>query len=138
MLEEFDTEIFQAIKGELDRESFTLEMIASENFVSERVMEVLGSVMTNKYAEGYPGKRYYGGCEHVDIAETLAIDRAKKLFNADHVNVQPHSGSQANMAVYHSVLQHGDKILGMDLSHGGHLTHGSPVNFSGYTYEVFS
>jgi len=138
VLEEFDPEIAQAIKGELDRESNTLEMIASENFVSKAVMEALGSVMTNKYAEGYPGKRYYGGCEHVDIAEKLAIERAKKLFNAEHVNVQPHSGSQANMAVYHTVLQPGDKILGMDLSHGGHLTHGSPVNFSGYTYEVFS
>ena len=101
-------------------------------------MEALGSVMTNKYAEGYPGKRYYGGCEHVDIAENLAIERAKKLFNAQHVNVQPHSGSQANMAVYHSLLQPGDTILGMDLSHGGHLTHGCPVNFSGYTYNVIS
>ncbi|SVD31877.1 uncharacterized protein METZ01_LOCUS384731, partial [marine metagenome] len=111
VLEEFDPEIAQAIKGELDRESNTLEMIASENFVSKAVMEALGSVMTNKYAEGYPGKRYYGGCEHVDIAEKLAIERAKKLFNAEHVNVQPHSGSQANMAVYHTVLQPGDKIL---------------------------
>jgi glycine hydroxymethyltransferase len=138
VLEEFDPEIANAIRGELNRETYTLEMIASENFVSETVMEALGSVMTNKYAEGYPGKRYYGGCEHVDIAEKLAIERAKKLFNADHANVQPHSGSQANMAVYHAVLQPGDKILGMDLSHGGHLTHGSPVNFSGYTYEVFS
>ena len=138
MLEELDPEIAHAIKGELDRETCTLEMIASENFVSETVMEALGSVMTNKYAEGYPGKRYYGGCEHVDIAEKLAIERAKKLFNAEHANVQPHSGSQANMAVYHTVLRPGDKILGMNLSHGGHLTHGSPVNFSGYTYEVFS
>ena len=111
-------------------------MIASENFVSREVMEAQGSVMTNKYAEGYPGKRYYGGCEHVDIAETLAIERAKKLFNAEHANVQPHSGSQANMAVYHAVLQPGDTIMGMNLSHGGHLTHGSPVNFSGYTYNV--
>ena len=138
MLEDFDPEIANAIKGELERETYTLEMIASENFVSQTVMEVLGSVMTNKYAEGYPGKRYYGGCEHVDIAEKLAIERAKKLFNAEHANVQPHSGSQANMAVYHTLLEPGDKILGMDLSHGGHLTHGSPVNFSGYTYEVFS
>ncbi|MDP7058481.1 MAG: serine hydroxymethyltransferase [Nitrospinaceae bacterium] len=136
MLEEFDPEIAQAIKGEVDREAYTLEMIASENFVSESVMEALGSVMTNKYAEGYPGKRYYGGCEHVDVAETLAIERAKKLFNAEHANVQPHSGSQANMAVYHTVLKPGDTILGMNLSHGGHLTHGSPVNFSGYTYTV--
>ena len=138
MLEEFDPEIAEAIKGELDREINTLEMIASENFVSKEVMEALGSVMTNKYAEGYPGKRYYGGCEHVDIAENLAIERAKKIFKAEHVNVQPHSGSQANMAVYHSVLQPGDTILGMDLSHGGHLTHGCPVNFSGYTYNVIS
>ena len=136
MLEEFDPEIAQAIKGEVDREAYTLEMIASENFVSESVMEALGSVMTNKYAEGYPGKRYYGGCEHVDVAETLAIERAKKLFNAEHANVQPHSGSQANMAVYHTVLKPGDTIMGMNLSHGGHLTHGSPVNFSGYTYTV--
>ena len=136
MLEEFDPEISEAIKGELERESYTLEMIASENFISKAVMEALGSVMTNKYAEGYPGKRYYGGCEHVDIAENLAIDRAKKLFAAEHINVQPHSGSQANMAVYHALLQPGDAILGMDLSHGGHLTHGCPVNFSGYTYNV--
>ena len=136
MLEEFDPEISEALKGELERESYTLEMIASENFVSKAVMEALGSVMTNKYAEGYPAKRYYGGCEHVDIAENLAIDRAKKLFNPEHVNVQPHSGSQANMAVYHTLLQPGDTILGMDLSHGGHLTHGCPVNFSGYTYNV--
>jgi len=136
VLEEFDPEISEAVKGELEREAYTLEMIASENFVSKAVMEVLGSVLTNKYAEGYPGKRYYGGCEHVDIAENLAIERAKKLFNAEHANVQPHSGSQANMAVYHTLLQPGDTILGMDLSHGGHLTHGCPVNFSGYTYQV--
>ena len=138
MLEKFDPEIAEAIKGELNREINTLEMIASENFVSKDVMEALGSVMTNKYAEGYPGKRYYGGCEHVDIAENLAIERLKKLFDADHANVQPHSGSQANMAVYHTLLQPGDTILGMDLSHGGHLTHGCPVNFSGYTYNVIS
>jgi glycine hydroxymethyltransferase len=111
-------------------------MIASENFVSRDVQEAQGSIMTNKYAEGYPGKRYYGGCEFVDIAENLAIERAKKLFSADHVNVQPHSGSQANMAVYHTLLDPGDTILGMDLSHGGHLTHGCPVNFSGYTYNA--
>ena len=135
-LEEFDPEIASAIKSELDRETYTFEMIASENFVSPQVMAAQGSVMTNKYAEGYPGKRYYGGCEHVDIAESLAIERAKKLFAAEHANVQPHSGSQANMAVYHTVLQPGDTILGMNLSHGGHLTHGSPVNFSGYTYNV--
>ncbi len=136
MLEEFDPEISEAVKGELDREAYSLEMIASENFVSKTVMEALGSVLTNKYAEGYPGKRYYGGCEHVDIAENLAIERAKKLFNAEHANVQAHSGSQANMAVYHTLLQPGDTILGMNLSHGGHLTHGCPVNFSGYTYQV--
>ena len=136
MLEEFDPEISEAVKGELEREAYSLEMIASENFVSKAVMEALGSVLTNKYAEGYPGKRYYGGCEHVDIAENLAIERAKKLFNAEHANVQAHSGSQANMAVYHTLLQPGDTILGMNLSHGGHLTHGCPVNFSGYTYQV--
>jgi len=136
VLEEFDPEISDAVKGELEREAYSLEMIASENFVSKTVMEALGSVLTNKYAEGYPGKRYYGGCEHVDIAENLAIERAKKLFNAEHANVQPHSGSQANMAVYHALLQPGDTILGMNLSHGGHLTHGCPVNFSGYTYQV--
>ncbi len=133
---EFDPEIAQAIKGETDREHFTLEMIASENFVSPQVLEALGSVMTNKYAEGYPGKRYYGGCEYVDVAENLAIERAKKIFGAEHANVQPHSGSQANMAVYHTILKPGDTVLGMNLSHGGHLTHGSPVNFSGYTYNV--
>src|SRR5699024_10889717 len=108
---------------------------ASENFVAEAVMEAMGSVVTNKYAEGYPGKRYYGGCEHVDVAENLARDRAKQLFGAEHVNVQPHSGAQANMAVYFSVLEPGDTVLGMNLSHGGHLTHGSPVNFSGELYN---
>ena len=135
-LAEFDPEIAQSIKDETERQNNTLEMIASENFVSRDVQEAQGSVMTNKYAEGYPGKRYYGGCEFVDIAENLAIERAKKLFSANHVNVQPHSGSQANMAVYHTLLDPGDTILGMDLSHGGHLTHGCPVNFSGYTYNV--
>ena len=135
-LADFDPEIAQSIKNETERENNTLEMIASENFVSVEVQEAQGSVMTNKYAEGYPGKRYYGGCEFVDIAESLAIERAKILFSAEHANVQPHSGSQANMAVYHSVLSPGDTILGMDLSHGGHLTHGCPVNFSGYTYNV--
>ncbi len=135
-LAEFDPEIAQSIKDETERENNTLEMIASENFVSREVQEAQGSVMTNKYAEGYPGKRYYGGCEFVDVAESLAIERAKKIFSADHVNVQPHSGSQANMAVYHAVLEPGDTILGMNLSHGGHLTHGCPVNFSGYTYNV--
>ncbi len=137
ILSDFDPDISNAIQGEIERENFTLEMIASENFVSPQVLEALGSVMTNKYAEGYPNKRYYGGCKYVDIAEQLAIDRAKEIFGADHANVQPHSGSQANMAVYHAVLNPGDTILGMNLSHGGHLTHGSPVNFSGYTYKVF-
>ncbi|MEC8957628.1 MAG: serine hydroxymethyltransferase [Nitrospinota bacterium] len=135
-LDEFDPEIAQSIKDETDRENNTLEMIASENFVSREVQEAQGSVMTNKYAEGYPGKRYYGGCEFVDIAENLAIERAKKIFSAEHANVQPHSGSQANMAVFHTLLNPGDTILGMDLSHGGHLTHGCAVNFSGYTYNV--
>jgi len=135
-LAEFDPEIAQSIRDETERQNNTLEMIASENFVSRDVQEAQGSIMTNKYAEGYPGKRYYGGCEFVDIAENLAIERAKKLFSADHVNVQPHSGSQANMAVYHTLLDPGDTILGMDLSHGGHLTHGCPVNFSGYTYNA--
>ncbi len=136
MLEEFDPEIAEAIKGELDRETNTLEMIASENFVSKAVMEALGSVMTNKYAEGYPGKRYYGGCEHVDIAENLAIERAKKLFKAEHVNVQPHSGSQANQAVYFAVLKLGDTIMGMNLGHGGHLTHGLPTNLFGKIVNI--
>lgn len=136
LLADFDPDIAKAIKGEIERESFTLEMIASENFVSAQVLEAQGSVLTNKYAEGYPGKRYYGGCQYVDIAESLAIERAKKLFGAEHANVQPHSGSQANMAVYHTVLQPGDTVLGMNLSHGGHLTHGSPVNFSGYSYKI--
>ena len=136
LLSDFDPEISNAIKGEIERENFTLEMIASENFVSPQVLEALGSVMTNKYAEGYPNKRYYGGCQYVDVAEQLAIDRAKQIFDAEHANVQPHSGSQANMAVYHTVLKPGDTILGMSLSHGGHLTHGSPVNFSGYSYNV--
>jgi glycine hydroxymethyltransferase len=135
-LVDFDPEVAQSIRDETERENNTLEMIASENFVSAVVQEAQGSVMTNKYAEGYPGKRYYGGCEFVDIAESLAIERAKKLFSAEHANVQPHSGSQANMAVYHTVLNPGDTILGMNLSHGGHLTHGCPVNFSGYTYNV--
>ena len=135
-LDEFDSEVAQSIKNETERENNTLEMIASENFVSSEVQEAQGSVMTNKYAEGYPGKRYYGGCEFVDVVENLAIERAKKIFSAEHVNVQPHSGSQANMAVYHTLLEPGDTILGMNLSHGGHLTHGCPVNFSGYTYNV--
>ncbi len=133
-----DPDIFEAIRLELERQEYKLELIASENLVSKDVLEALGSVMTNKYAEGYPGKRYYGGCEFVDIAENLAIERARKLFDCDHVNVQPHSGSQANMAVYMSVIKPGDTILGMNLSHGGHLTHGCPVNFSGQLYNVVS
>ena len=130
-----DPEIYEAIRRETDRQEFTLELIASENFVSKGVMEAVGSVMTNKYAEGYPGKRYYGGCENVDVAENLAIERAKELFGCDHVNVQAHSGSQANMAVYMAVMKPGDTLMGMDLSHGGHLTHGCPVNFSGQLYN---
>lgn len=136
ILKEVDPEIAEAILLETERQEYTLELIASENFVSEAVLEAAGSVMTNKYAEGYPGRRYYGGCEFVDIAENLAIERAKKLFGADHVNVQPHSGSQANMGVYMAVLKPGDTIMGMNLSHGGHLSHGSPVNFSGQLYNV--
>lgn len=130
-----DEQIFDLILDEQDRQIHGLELIASENFVSDQVMEAAGSVLTNKYAEGYPNKRYYGGCEVVDIVEQLAIDRAKALFNAEYANVQPHSGSQANTAVYAAVLKPGDKILGFDLSHGGHLTHGSPVNFSGKLYN---
>jgi glycine hydroxymethyltransferase len=134
-LKNTDPEIFKAISNETNRQAKKLEMIASENFVSMSVMEALGSTLTNKYAEGYPGKRYYGGCEYVDVAEDLARDRAKKLFGAEYANVQPHSGSTANMAVYFSFLHPGDKVMGMDLSHGGHLTHGSPVNFSGQLYN---
>ncbi|MCX5852002.1 MAG: serine hydroxymethyltransferase [Deltaproteobacteria bacterium] len=136
ILKKADPEIAQAILNETRRQAGKLELIASENFVSEAVLEAQGCIMTNKYAEGYPGKRYYGGCEFVDIAETLAIERAKKLFGADHVNVQPHSGTQANMAVYFACLEPGDTILGMNLSHGGHLSHGSPANFSGKLYKV--
>jgi len=132
----FDPEIASTIRKETERQEYSLEFIASENFVSERVLEAQGSVLTNKYAEGYPGKRYYGGCEFVDVAEQLAIDRAKELFGAEHVNVQPHSGSQANMAVYFSVCEPGDTVLGMNLAHGGHLTHGSPVNFSGKLFKI--
>ena len=135
---EQDDKILKSIKEEADRERFTLELIASENFVSDAVLETAGSTMTNKYAEGYPGKRYYGGCEAVDKAENLAIERAKKLFDAEYANVQPHSGSQANMAVYFSFLQPGDTVLGMNLNHGGHLTHGSPVNFSGKLFNIVS
>ena len=135
-LREVDPEIAEAIHRETERQAYGLELIASENFVSEAVLEATGSVMTNKYAEGYPGRRYYGGCEFVDQAEALAIERAKALFGAAHVNVQPHSGTQANMAVYFSILQPGDTIMGLDLAHGGHLTHGSPVNFSGRFFRV--
>jgi glycine hydroxymethyltransferase len=130
-----DEQIFELIQAEKERQLHGIELIASENFVSNQVMEAAGSVLTNKYAEGYPGKRYYGGCEVVDEVEQIAIDRAKTLFGAEYVNVQPHSGSQANTAVYHACLNPGDKILGFDLSHGGHLTHGSPVNFSGKLYN---
>lgn len=130
-----DKEVYEAIRQELNRQRNKIELIASENFVSEAVMEAQGSVLTNKYAEGYPGHRYYGGCEYVDIVENLARERAKQLFGAEHVNVQPHSGAQANMAVYFTILEHGDTVLGMNLSHGGHLTHGSPVNFSGMQYH---
>ncbi len=133
-----DKEIYDSILKEIDRQNNTLELIASENFVSKAVLEANGSILTNKYAEGYPGKRYYGGCEYVDIAENLARERAKKLFKCDYVNVQPHSGSQANMAVYFTYLQHGDTVLGMNLAHGGHLTHGSPVNFSGKIYNFIA
>jgi glycine hydroxymethyltransferase len=136
LLSHIDPEVAQAITLETKRQAGKVELIASENFVSEAVLEAQGCIMTNKYAEGYPGKRYYGGCEFVDIVESLAIERAKELFGADHVNVQPHSGTQANMAVYFATLQPGDTILGMNLSHGGHLSHGSPVNFSGRLYDV--
>ncbi len=134
-LRDSDPEIFQAILDETGRQSNQLELIASENFVSEAVLEAVGSVMTNKYAEGYPGRRYYGGCEFVDAAENLARDRLKELFGCEHANVQPHSGSQANMAVYFAALKPGDKVMGLDLSHGGHLTHGHPINFSGFLYD---
>src|SRR5437016_9039019 len=135
-LAEVDPEVADAVRHEAARQDGQLELIASENFTSEAVLEATGSILTNKYAEGYPGKRYYGGCEFVDIVENLARDRAKKLFGAEYVNVQPHSGSQANQAAYASVLQPGDTILGLNLSHGGHLTHGHQLNFSGKTYKV--
>jgi glycine hydroxymethyltransferase len=135
-IEKIDPELFEAIKNEADRQEYKLNLIASENYASEAVMEAQGSILTNKYAEGYSGKRYYGGCDFVDVAEDLAIARAKRLFNANYVNVQPHSGSGANMAVYFSVLQPGDTIMSMDLSHGGHLSHGSPVSFSGKLYNI--
>lgn len=135
-LRRVDPEIFEAVRAEASRQSSQLELIASENFVSEAVLEAMGTVLTNKYAEGLPGKRYYGGCDFVDVAENLAIERARALFLADHANVQPHSGAQANMAAFLAFLQPGDRILGMSLSHGGHLTHGSPVNVSGKWFEV--
>ena len=135
-LAEVDPEIAEAVQGELERQQNTLEMIASENFVPRAVLECAGSVLTNKYAEGYPGRRYYGGCEQVDISEQLAIDRAKALFGAEHANVQPHSGAQANTAVYHALLKPGEKIMGLSLAHGGHLTHGMKLNVSGKLYEV--
>ncbi len=133
---ETDLEVAQAIRNEVHRQNDGLELIASENFVSQAVLEAAGTVLTNKYAEGYPGKRYYGGCEFVDVVETLAINRAKALFGAEHANVQPHSGAQANMAVYFALLKPGDKVLGMNLAHGGHLTHGHPLNFSGKLYTI--
>ena len=135
-LKNVDPEIYLAINNEIKRQEENIELIASENFVSPAVLEAMGSPLTNKYAEGYPGKRYYGGCEHVDVAESLAIERAKQLFGAEHVNVQPHSGAQANTAVYFAVLEPGDTILGMNLSHGGHLTHGMAKNISGKYYKV--
>jgi glycine hydroxymethyltransferase len=135
-LRNVDLDVFEAIAHETERQASQLELIASENFVSEAVLEAMGSVFTNKYAEGYPGRRYYGGCEYADVVETLAVERAKALFGAEHVNVQPHSGTQANVAVYMTVLSPGDTILGMNLSHGGHLTHGHPLNFSGKMYRV--
>ncbi|HPY56494.1 MAG TPA: serine hydroxymethyltransferase [Sedimentibacter sp.] len=136
LIEENDNELYLFIMEEKERQRINIELIASENFVSDTVLQAMGSHLTNKYAEGYPGKRYYGGCEFVDKVENLAIERAKKIFGADHVNVQPHSGSNANLGVYFAVLKPGDKILGMDLSHGGHLTHGSPINLSGSYFNV--
>src|SRR5215207_4153461 len=135
-LAEVDPEVAEAIGHEIERQQRTLEMIASENFVPQAVLECQGSVLTNKYAEGYPGKRYYGGCEFIDVIEQLAIDRAKALFGAEHANVQPHAGAQANTAAYHALLQPGDRIMGMKLDHGGHLTHGMKLNFSGRLYDV--
>ncbi|MDP3105551.1 MAG: serine hydroxymethyltransferase, partial [Candidatus Methanoperedens sp.] len=135
-LKTIDPEIHEIMRHEVERQRNKLNLIASENYASRAVLQAQGSIMTNKYAEGYPGKRYYGGCEFVDMAENLAIERAKKLFGAEHVNVQPHSGSQANMAVYFAMLKYGDTIMSMDLSHGGHLSHGSPVNFSGKLFNI--
>src|SRR6056297_3845618 len=137
-IKKVDEEIYNSIGRELGRQDRNIELIASENFVSDAVLEAMGSELTNKYAEGYPGQRYYGGCHWVDKVEDLAIQRAQELFGADHVNVQPHSGSQANAAVYFALLEPGDKVLGMDLTHGGHLSHGSPVNLSGNYYDFVS
>jgi glycine hydroxymethyltransferase len=137
-LKKADPQVYRIVQDETHRQEEGLEMIASENYVSEAVLEAQGSVLTNKYAEGYPGKRYYGGCEEVDKVETLAIERVKALFGAEHANVQPHSGSQANMAVYMAALQPGDTIMGLELSHGGHLTHGHPLNFSGKYFKIVS
>ena len=134
-IENFDKEVWESFKNEAERQEDHIELIASENYASKRVLEAQGSVLTNKYAEGYPSKRYYGGCENVDIAENLAIERAKELFNADYANVQPHSGSSANAAAFLALLKPNDTILGMSLDHGGHLTHGSKVNFSGRNYK---
>ena len=136
-LKEFDPELWSSINNETSRQEEHIELIASENYTSKSILEVQGSVLTNKYAEGYPGKRYYGGCEHVDVAESLAIERAKELYGAAYANVQPHSGASANSAVYLALCEAGDSILGMSLDHGGHLTHGAKVNFSGKTYESF-
>ena len=135
-IKDFDGELYESLALELNRQRNNIELIASENFVSKNVMAVAGSHLTNKYAEGYPGKRYYGGCQYVDMAESLAIERAKKLFGADHANVQPHSGANANLAVFFAALQPGDTVMGMNLSHGGHLTHGSPVNISGKYFNI--
>ena len=135
-IEKTDSEIADAIKAEMERQNSHIELIASENWVSKAVMAAMGSPLTNKYAEGYPGKRYYGGCQCVDVVENLAIERAKELFDAEYVNVQPHSGAQANMAVQFALLQPGDTVMGMNLDHGGHLTHGSPVNFSGTYFHI--
>ena len=137
-VEKEDPEVWAAIAGEIERQEDGLEMIASENYTSPAVMQAVGSVLTNKYAEGYPGRRYYGGCEYVDVVEDLARDRAKKLFGAEHANVQPHSGSQANLAVYLTALEPGDTVLGLDLAHGGHLTHGMKLNISGKLYHFLS
>ena len=136
LIEQYDPEVGRMVKAECDRQRRNLELIASENIVSEPVMAAMGTVLTNKYAEGYPGKRYYGGCQCVDEVEALAIERAKKLFGCDYANVQPHSGAQANMAVFIAMLKPGDTVMGMNLDHGGHLTHGSPVNFSGLYFNI--